>query len=110
MPRFLEGKRAILSYPVTAVILGLIAGTITLVLLVIFPKFAPKGNFLAGFALSFVGIICSLAFGGGALYLYHSFAKVTFVWFGVSAIVAYFVGISIYAVQNIRKLSVSNTN
>lgn len=63
---------------------------------------------MAGFALSFLGLMCSFAFGGGAMFLFNAVAKNQFVWFGVSAVIAYFVGLSVYAVQNIRKLSVPN--
>ena len=101
-----EGKRAIFSYPLIAVLLGLIAGAITLSLLIFLPKFAPKDNPMAGFAMSFLGLMCSFAFGGGVMFLFNTVAKNQFVWFGISAVVAYLVGLSVYAVQNIRKLSV----
>ena len=42
------------------------------------------------------------------MFLFNAVAKNQFVWFGVSAVIAYFVGLSVYAVQNIRKLSVPN--
>lgn len=57
------------------------------------------------FALGYVGIMLSAGFACGMLFLYKHFAQDNFVWFGVAVIASYFVGLVIYAVQNILQLS-----
>lgn len=79
-----------------------------IVILVALPHLAPADKPVARMAFGIAGIILSMIFGLGILYAYKRFVGTGFVWFGIATIAGYFIGLGIYTVQNIRKMSDSN--
>jgi MFS family permease len=104
----LEGMKIILEQPAIACFLGLFTGALMILILVVFANIASDKNPTTGMALSMMGVILSTVFGIGILFIYKWLAGQGFVWFGIAAIVGYFIGLGAYTVQNIRKMSDSN--
>ena len=97
-----KGKMGALDQPVTAAVLGVIAGLGIVGILLIFPKLAKPSNPMGGMAASFAGVLASTLVGIVVLYVYSTLADGGFVWFGVSTVTGYFVGLMIYTVVVIR--------
>lgn len=93
----------VLDQPVTAAALGTVTGLGIIGILLIFPKLAKSSNPMGGMAASFGGVLASTLAGIVVLYAYSQLADEGFVWFGVSAVAGYVVGLALYAVRVIRK-------
>ncbi|MBK5211681.1 MAG: hypothetical protein JJE36_05140 [Coriobacteriia bacterium] len=104
----LERANIILEQPAIACFFGLFTGALMILILAVFANIASEKNPTASMALSMMGVILSTAFGIGILFVYKWLASQGFVWFGIATIVGYFVGLGVYTVQNIRKMSDSN--
>jgi len=93
----------VLDQPVTAAAFGVIAGLGIIGILLIFPKLAKASNPMGGMAASFGGVLASTLAGIVALYAYSLIADEGFIWFGVSAVAGYILGLALYAVSVVRK-------
>lgn len=93
-------ERAILDQPVIAVITGLIAGGIVVAVLLFFPRFAPKDNPNLAMAYGYAGLGASTVLGIAVIFLFYKLARSGFIWFGVSVIVGYLLGLVAYILQN----------
>ena len=93
----------VLDQPLTAVALGTVAGLGIIGILLLFPKLVKTGDPMGGMAASIGGVLVSTLAGIVVLYIYSQLADGGFVWFGVSTVAGFMIGIVLYTVRVIRK-------
>lgn len=93
---------ALLQHPAVAIALGTVTGLIVAGVL-FYPTRRPKPQDVAQtMVFSILGIILSTVLGLGIIYAYSRLVPGGVGWFGVSTVVAFLIGLAIFAVRVTR--------
>jgi len=88
--------------PLVSAILGVVAGLISFGCSVVIPIRVPATDTHRRIVAGYVGLLVSTVFSIVALVAFWYYFKDSFVWFGVSLVVTYIVGLMAYFVQSVK--------
>lgn len=94
-----RGPMEVLEQPAIAVAAGVVAGLITVGLLIGFPRYSPASDPTRSAIATVLGIFLSSGFGLGIIYVFDRVAPASTAWFGVSAVAGFLGALAIYAVR-----------
>lgn len=89
----------LLEQPAIAVAAGVVAGLVTVGILLGFPRYSPASEPTRSALATMFGIFLSSGFGLGIIYVFDRFAPASTVWFGVSTVAGFLAALAFYAVR-----------